>query len=176
MYDATKLKPTSLLLLDLLAFLGTALPEEILQPLAIGLLSAELPFDEAAYEEARQELLDEPLIVQEGARKKLVILDTVQDQVFRTVDAAKRTKLFEGVMRRIWLEWPAGLPKPSKEPELPEPKMRSQRLLINRWSACDEMLPTIVRLELIYPNVTNISDDDALLFAKLMTEGAWYYS
>ncbi|KAJ6786836.1 hypothetical protein PWT90_02665 [Aphanocladium album] len=174
MYDAQRLKPAALQLLELLAFIGTSLPEDVLKSIALQLLSEDSQFDEAAYIEGRDALAAEPLIVLEGARKKLVILDTLQNQVLATLSDEKTKRFFEGVTRKIWSEWPAGLPKPSKQPLLPEPKIRGQRLLISRWTICDNMQTTISRLEEIFPILANLSSDMSLLFGKLVTEGAWY--
>ncbi|KAJ3497957.1 hypothetical protein NLG97_g1500 [Lecanicillium saksenae] len=174
MYDAQRLKPTALRLLELLSFIGARLPEEIIKSIALELLSVDSAFDEADYIEGRDALAEEPLIVLEGARKRLVILDTLQNQVFATLNDAKRKRFFEGITWKIWSEWPAGLPSPSKQPVLPEPKARGQRLLTSRWAVCDDMQPTISRLEEISPILTNVSSDNLMLFSKLVTEGAWY--
>lgn len=174
-YDARTLTPTALQLFELLSFLSTGLPEEIIKALALELLSADAPYDEAAYEEGRDALLEHPLIVLEGARRKLVVINTIQDRVFATLNDGKRKRFFEGVTRTIWSEWPAALPRPSREPLQPEPKKRAQRLLVSRWPDCEDLHHTIARLEKLYPDLANLtSEEGRLLFSKLTTEGAWY--
>lgn len=174
-YDARGLKPTALQLLELLAFMSTGLPEDIIKALALELLSADARFDEAAYVEGRDALLEQPLIVLEGDKKKLVIIDAIQIQVFATLSDDKRKCFFEGITRKIWSEWPAALPRPSKKPLLPEPKKRTQGLLVSRWPECEDLHHTVARLEKLYTAILElVSDESRLLFSKLTTEGAWY--
>ncbi|EGX89005.1 tetratricopeptide repeat domain containing protein [Cordyceps militaris CM01] len=202
MYDAQRLEPAALRLLELLAFLGTGLPETLVKALALELLPAAAaaaadededeadeadedededdddtpPYDEAAYAAGRDALSAEPLIVLEGPEKKLVILDALQNQVFATLNDYKRHRFFTGVTRAIWAEWPAALPAPSQPPLLPEPKTRAQQLLlVSRWPACEDLEHTVTRLEDLYPSSRELlSDEEALLCGKLITEGAWF--
>ncbi|OAA52886.1 tetratricopeptide repeat domain containing protein [Cordyceps fumosorosea ARSEF 2679] len=150
MYDAQRLRPEALKLLELLAFLGTGLPEDLVKALALELLPADnddldTTYDSAAYVAGRDVLAMEPLIVLEGPRRRLVLLDALQDQVIATLSDSKRHHFFVGVTRRIWARWPAGLPAPTQRGVLPEP---------GRWTQQQGLL--------------------SLLCAKLMTERAWY--
>ncbi|TQV91619.1 tetratricopeptide repeat domain-containing protein [Cordyceps javanica] len=174
-FDARSLKPEDLRLLEILAFVGPGLPEEIVKALAIQILSTEGSYDEAAYTTARDALAAQPLIVFDGPKRKLGIIEDLQDQIIATLDDAKKKRFFQAVTRKIWSEWPAGLPPPSRTPVLPEPKTRSSRLLVSRWSDCKDLQHTVNRLEKLYSAIAHsLSDEETLLFGRLLLEGAWF--
>ncbi|XWX00546.1 hypothetical protein V2A60_008566 [Cordyceps javanica] len=174
-FDARSLKPEDLRLLEILAFVGPGLPEEIVKALAIQILSTEGSYDEAAYTTARDALAAQPLIVFDGPKRKLGVIEGLQDQIIATLDDAKKERFFQAVTRKIWSEWSAGLPPPSGTPMLPEPKTRSSRLLVSRWSHCKDLQHTVNRLERLYPAIAHsLSDDENLLFGRLLLEGAWF--
>ncbi|OAR01184.1 hypothetical protein LLEC1_03858 [Akanthomyces lecanii] len=175
-FDAQSLKPTALQLLELLAFMSTGVPEHIIKELALHLLFTDSLYDVVYYIEARDALLEQPLIVLEGPKQKLVIIDTIQNQVFATLNDDKRERFFAGVACKIWTQWPAALPKPSKRPQqFPDSKPRAQRLLMGPRPECEYLQHTIARLEKLYPAILELLHGATrLLFTKLAIEGAWF--
>ncbi|KAM0521113.1 hypothetical protein ACHAPE_002586 [Trichoderma viride] len=66
------------------------------------------------------------------------------------------------------------MPKPSKDPELPKPKSTGGRLHVARWPVCASIYPHVLRMHQLWPSIPNISEATNLLFAKLLSEAAWY--
>ncbi|GAD96164.1 tetratricopeptide repeat domain-containing protein [Paecilomyces variotii No. 5] len=154
-----KLKPQARRLLEIITFLDPdVIKEDLLMEVSEELLSEGNPCKKANYIDARTDLLQSSLVQRDKRNKQLSIHRTIQDVVLTTIDVSKKQLLFEQIVRLLWAEWPSAMPKPSKEPNLPQPKSVGGRLHVARWSI----------------SIPNHSEASRLLFAKLLSEAAWY--
>jgi hypothetical protein len=81
--------------------------------------------------------------------------------------------MFDKVVRILWADWPSAMPKPSKEPELPQPKSTGGRLHVGRWPVCAAIYPHVLRIHQLWSTISDTSEITSLLFAKLLNEAAW---
>ncbi|ATY63318.1 hypothetical protein A9K55_008959 [Cordyceps militaris] len=170
-----KLKPQSRQLLELISVLDPDnIDEEVLIHASMELLSTSTPFKKSHYLEARSDLLQSSLIQRDKLRQEISVHRIVQDAILATIPAEAKFRIFEGILRTLWMRWPSALPKPSRTPQLPQPSTSDQRLNVRRWPECDAIYPHALRLHQIWPLLPNLPEMAKVLFAKLLVEAAWY--
>ncbi|OAA66342.1 tetratricopeptide repeat protein [Akanthomyces lecanii RCEF 1005] len=170
-----KLKVQSRQLLELIAFFDPDnIDEELLKSASSELLSADVPFKKSNYLEARSDLLQSSLIQRDKQHQQISVHRVVQDAILTSISLETRFRIFEGILRVLWMRWPSALPKPSKEPELPQPKASGQRLNVGRWPVCSTIYPHTLRLHQIWTSLPSLPDIAKILFAKFLVEAAWY--
>jgi hypothetical protein len=170
-----KLKPQARQLLELISFFDPdIIGEDLLMQASVKLLSDVAQFRKSNYIEARADLLQSSLIQRDKHRQQISIHRIVQDAILATMDIAKKRFLFDQVVQILWADWPSAMPKPSKEPKLPQPKSVGGRLHVGRWPACAAIYPHVLKIHQLWPTVSNPSEATSLHFAKLLNEAAWY--
>lgn len=171
-----KLKPQSRQLLELMSFLDPdVIGEELLMEVTVNLLQVDgANFKKSNYIDARTDLLQSSLIKRDKKKQQVSVHRIIQDVVLTTMDEAKKQLTFNLVLRTLWASWPSAMPKPSKDPELPPPKSTGGRLAVGRWPDCAAIYPHVLKLHQIWLVMSNPSDATKMLFAKLLTEAAWY--
>ncbi|KAK1751457.1 hypothetical protein QBC47DRAFT_391863 [Echria macrotheca] len=170
-----KLKPNARHLLELISFLDPdVIGEDLLMEASVELLSDGAHFRKSNYIEARADLLQSSLVQRDKHKQQVSVHRIVQDAIFTTMDGSRKQFMFDLVVRSLWAEWPSAMPKPSKEPDLPQPKSTGGRLNVGRWPACAVIYPHVLRTHQVWSTIPNISEATRLLLAKLLTEAAWY--
>ncbi|KAK2774312.1 hypothetical protein FQN52_004296 [Onygenales sp. PD_12] len=170
-----KLKPHARQLLELISFLDPdVIGEDLLMEAAVELLSDGAQFKKSNYIEARTDLLQSSLVQRDKQKQQISVHRIVQDVILATMDAAKKRFLFDQVVRILWADWPSAMPKPSKEPDLPQPKSTGGRLHVGRWPICAAIYPHVLRIHQLWLAILDPSETTRLLFAKLLSEAAWY--
>lgn len=118
-----KLRPQARQLLELISFLDPdVIGEDLLMEASVELLSDGAQFKKSSYIEAQTDLLQSSLVQRDKQKQQLSVHRIVQDTILATVDATKKRFMSDLVVRILWADWPSAMPKPSKEPELPQPK------------------------------------------------------
>lgn len=169
-----KLKAQSRQLLEIIAFFDPDnVDEELLIAASAELLSTDTSFKKSNYLEARSDLLQSSLIQRDKQHQQISVHRIVQDAILSTMAWETKCRIFDGILRILWMRWPSALPKPSKEPELPQPKASGLRLNVGRWPACSTIYPHTLRLHQIWASLPNLPDAARILFAKLLIEAAW---
>jgi hypothetical protein len=169
-----RLKPQARQLLELISFLDPdVIREDLLMEASVELLSEGALFKKSNYTEARYDLLQSSLIQRDTQKQQISVHRIVQDVILATMDVAKKRFMFDKVVRILWADWPSAMPKPSKEPELPQPKSSGGRLYVGRWPACGAIYPHVLRIHQLWSSISDLSEVTRLLFAKLLTEAAW---
>jgi hypothetical protein len=170
-----RLKPQARQLLELISFLDPdVIREDLLMEAAVELLSEGAPFKKSNYIEARSDLFQSSLVQRDKQKQQISVHRIVQDVILATMDVAKKRLMFDKVVQILWADWPSAMPKPSKEPELPQPKSSGGRLYVGRWPACAAIYPHVLRIHQLWSSISDLSEATRLLFAKLLTEAAWY--
>ncbi|XP_014550301.1 hypothetical protein COCVIDRAFT_43139 [Bipolaris victoriae FI3] len=98
----------------------------------------------------------------------------VQEVIMTTMDEFKKRSMFNLIVRTLWADWPSAMPKPLKEPELPQPKLSGGRLHVGRWPVCAAIYPYVLRIHQLWSTISDLLDATKLHFAKLLNEAAWY--
>lgn len=168
-----KLKPHTQQLLELISFLDPDVIGEDLLEASVEMLSDGAPFKRSHYTEARTDLLRSSLVQRDKEKQQISVHRIVQDVIFATMDVERKRSLFDQVVRILWADWPSAMPKPSKEPELPQPKSSGNRLYVGRWPACAAIYPHVLRMHQLWSAISDLSEATRLLFAKLLTDAAW---
>ncbi|TQW04237.1 tetratricopeptide repeat domain-containing protein [Cordyceps javanica] len=151
-----KLKPQARKLLELISFLDPdSVGEDLLMEMSAKLLCETPPFKRRNYIDARTDLMQSSLVRRDKQKQQISVHRIVQDAVFATLDIPNKRFMFDQIIRMLWANWPSAMPQPSKEPELPQPKSSGGRLHL--WAT-----------------IPDLSETTSLLFAKLLTEAAWY--
>lgn len=170
-----RLKAPALQLLQLISFFN---PDSIAEDMLLKAISHSASLDalvgENSYQEARAALLQSSLIYRDTQKQSVSIHRLIQDAVLTDMDSKAKTATFESALQRLWAEWPAALPKPSRESELPNPKSSGQRLKVTRWPECSRIYPHVSKLHQLWSGMPEVSSSTALLFSKLLMEAAWY--
>jgi hypothetical protein len=149
--------------------------EEMLMEVAAKLLQVGgAHFKKSNYIDARTDLLQSSLIKRDKKKQQVSVHRIIQDVVLATMDEAKKQSTFNHVLRALWASWPSAMPKPSKDPELPPPRSTGGRLAVGRWPDCAAIYPHVLKLHQIWLVISNPSTATKMLFAKLLTEAAWY--
>ena len=170
-----KLKPHARQLLELISFLDPDfIGEDLLIEASVTLLSDGAQFRKSAYIEARTDLLQSSLVQRDKQRQQLSVHRIVQEVIMTTMDEFKKRSMFDLIVRTLWADWPSAMPKPSKEPELPQPKSSGGRLHVGRWPVCAAIYPHVLRIHQLWSTISDLSDATKLHFAKLLNEAAWY--
>ncbi|KAJ5383488.1 hypothetical protein N7517_001399 [Penicillium concentricum] len=169
-----KLKPQTQQLLELISFLDPDSIGEDLLEASVELLSEGTSFKKSNYIEARTDLLQSSLVQRDKQKQQISVHRIVQDVILATMDVERKRSMFDQVVRILWADWPSAMPKPSKEPELPQPKSSGNRLYVGRWPACAAIYPHVLRMHQLWPAILDSSEATKLLFAKLLTDAAWY--
>ncbi|KAJ5245741.1 hypothetical protein N7489_005837 [Penicillium chrysogenum] len=170
-----KLKPQARQLLELVSFFDAdVIGEDLLMGASMELLSEGANFKKSNYIEARTDLLQSSLIQRDKQKQQISVHRIVQDVILATMDAGKRRFMFDQVVRILWADWPSAMPKPSKKPELPEPKSTGGRLYVGRWPVCATIYPHVLRIHQLWSAISDPSETTRLIFAKLLNEAAWY--
>jgi hypothetical protein len=170
-----KLKPHARQLLELISFLDPDfIGEDLLMEASVVLLSDGMQIKKRVYIEARTDLLQSSLVQRDKQRQQLSVHRIVQDVIIATMDKAKKRSMFDLLVRTLWADWPSAMPKPSKEPELPQPKSSGGRLHVGRWPVCAAIYPHVLRIHQLWPAISDLSEATKLHFAKLLSEAAWY--
>lgn len=143
------------------------------------------------YEIGRNELLWSSLIQRDKGQKTISVNPLVQDVMFSYPGSHSKSGQFHLVLRALWEDWPAALPKPPggevgscagdplrtrKPPEerrLPGPKSFGQRLNLNRRQECASIYPHIKRLHRILGAMPQLPADTGILFARVLIEASW---
>ena len=168
-----KLKPQTQQLLELISFLDPDSIGEDLLEASVELISEGTPFKKSNYIEARTDLLQSSLVQRDKQKQQISVHRIVQDVILATMDVERKRSMFDQVVRILWADWPSAMPKPSKEPELPQPKSSGNRLYVGRWPACAAVYPHVLRMHQLWPAMSDSSEATKLLFAKLLTDAAW---
>lgn len=170
-----KLKPQARQLLELISFLDPdCIGEDLLMAASTELFSEGAHFKKSYFFEARTDLLQSSLIQRDKQKQQVSVHRIVQDAIMTTMDATKKRSMFDQVVRILWADWPSAMPKPSKIPELPQPKSTGGRLHVGRWPVCAAIYPHVLRIHQVWPSISDPSEASRLLFAKLLNEAAWY--
>ncbi|RDW79835.1 hypothetical protein BP6252_04473 [Coleophoma cylindrospora] len=170
-----KLKPQARQLLELISFLDPdVIGEDLLMEASVGLLPKGAQYKKSNYIEARTDLLQSSLIQRDKHKQQISVHRIVQDAILTTMDNTKKQFMFDQVVRILWAEWPSAMPKPSKEPELPQPKSSGGRLSVGRWPVCAAIYPHVLKIHQLWPVMSDTSEATKLHFAKLLNEAAWY--
>ncbi|KAB8225056.1 hypothetical protein BDV33DRAFT_198902 [Aspergillus novoparasiticus] len=90
------------------------------------------------------------------------------------MDGTRKRSMCDKVIRILWKGWPSAMPKSSKEPQLPQPRSAGGRLSVGRCPVCAATYPHVLRIYQLWSTIQNLSEATSLLFAKLLTEAAWY--
>lgn len=173
-----KLKPQGRELLELISFLDPdVIEEDLLVRASVELLCKNgTPFKKSHYLEARADLLQSSLVRRDKSKKQISVHRIVQSAILTTMDIAKKRSMFGRIVQILWADWPSAMPKPSKEPNLPQPKSSGGRLHVGRWPVCAAIYPHILRMHQLWPTISNPSEATALHFAKILNEAAWCVS
>jgi hypothetical protein len=170
-----KLKPQARQLLELISFLDPdVFGEDLLMEASVELLSEGARFKKSSYIEARAELLQSSLVQRDKQKQHISVHRLVQDAILATMDVTKKRYMFDQVVRILWADWPSAMPKPSKEPELPQPKSTGGRLHVGRWPVCAAIYPHVLRIHQLWSSISDLPEATSLQFAKLLNEAAWY--
>ncbi|KAL5344308.1 hypothetical protein ACLOAV_010737 [Pseudogymnoascus australis] len=170
-----KLKPQSRQLLELISFLDPdVIGEDLLMEASVELLSDGAQFKKSNYIEARADLLQSSLVHRDKQKQQISVHRIVQDAILATMDVTKKRLMFDQVVRILWADWPSAMPKPSRKPELPQPKSTGGRLHVGRWPVCAAIYPHVLRIHQLWPAILDPSEATRLHFAKLLNEAAWY--
>ncbi|KAI1741754.1 tetratricopeptide repeat domain-containing protein [Xylaria scruposa] len=169
-----KLKPQARQLLELCSFLDPDAVEEDLLIVAFGEMLRGAEFKKSNYIEARADLLQSSLVQRDKQKQQLSVHRIVQDAILATMDNTKKLGMFDQVVRVLWADWPSAMPKPSKAPELPQPKSSGGRLHVGRWPVCATIYPHVLRIHQLWSTISDPSEATKLQFAKLLNEAAWY--
>ncbi|KAI5460821.1 tetratricopeptide repeat domain-containing protein [Mariannaea sp. PMI_226] len=170
-----KLKPQARQLLELISFLDPdVIEEDLLMKASVELLSGDGQFKKSSYIEARTDLLQSSLVQRDKQKRQLSVHRIVQDAILATMDVMKKRLMFDQVVQVLWAGWPSAMPKPSKEPTLPQPKSTGGRLHVGRWPICAAIYPHVLRIHQLWPTISDLSDATRMQFAKLLNEAAWY--
>ncbi|KUM64147.1 hypothetical protein ACN42_g2951 [Penicillium freii] len=169
-----KLKPQSQQLLELISFLDPDSIGEDLLEVSVEILSEGTPFKKSNYIEARTDLLQSSLDQRDKQKQHISVHRIVQDVILAAMDVERKRSIFDQVVRILWADWPSAMPKPSKEPVLPQPKSSGNRLYVGRWPACAAIYPHVLRMHQLSSAISDFSEATKLLFAKLLTDAAWY--
>ncbi|KAL7794447.1 tetratricopeptide repeat domain-containing protein [Trichoderma ceciliae] len=162
-------------LLELISFLDPDnIGEDLLMTASTELLSEGAQFKKSNYIEARSDLLQSSLIYRDKEKQQISVHRLVQDAILTTMDMAEKQLMFDQVVRILWAGWPSAMPKPSREPELPQPKSTGGRLHVARWPICASIYPHVIRIHQFWSTISDMSEATSLLFAKLLSEAAWY--
>lgn len=116
---------------------------------------------------------ERPLYINPSDFLYLQVQRVVQNAVLATMEAARRRLIFDRVVRVLWVGWPSAMPKPSKKPELPQPKSAGGRLQVGRWPVCAAIYPHILKIHQLWPSISDSLEATSLHFAKLLNEAAW---
>jgi hypothetical protein len=173
-WASEKLKPQARQLLELISFLD---PDFIGEDLLIA-ASAELfvegaKFKKSDYIEARTDLLQSSLVRRDKQKQQISVHRIVQGVILATMDIEKKRFMLDKVVQLLWAGWPSAMPKPSREPELPQPKSTGGRLHVGRWPVCAAIYPHVLRIHQLWTAISHPSEVTKLLFAKLLNEAAW---
>ncbi|KAJ5955542.1 hypothetical protein N7501_009821 [Penicillium viridicatum] len=169
-----KLKPQSQQLLELISFLDPDSIGEDLLEASVEIISEGTPFKKSNYIEARTDLLQSSLVQRDKQKQHISVHRIVQDVILATMDVESKWSIFDQVVRILWADWPSAMPKPSKEPVLPQPKSSGNRLYVGRWPACAAIYPHVPRMHQLWSAISDSLEATKLLFAKLLTDAAWY--
>lgn len=170
-----KLKPPARQLLELISFLDPdAIGEDLLMEALGELLSEAAQFKKSIYFDARADLLQSSLIQRDKLKQQVSVHRIVQDAILATIDVTKKRIMFDHVVRILWADWPSAMPKPSKEPELPQPKSTGGRLHVGRWPVCAGIHPHVLRIHQLWSAIADPSEATKLQFATLLNEAAWF--
>lgn len=172
-----KLKPQARQLLELISFLDPdVIEEDLLTEASMQFLSeGGTPFKKRNYIEARTDLLQSSLVQRDKQKQHVSVHRIVQDAILATMDPSKKRSIFGQIVRTLWAHWPSAMPKPSKEPELPQPKSAGDRLHVGRWPVCAAIYPHVLRIHQLWLAVPDLSEATKLHFSKLLNEAAWYF-
>ncbi|TVY21056.1 hypothetical protein LARI1_G001255 [Lachnellula arida] len=148
--------------------------EDLLVEASVEMLSEGAQFKKSNYIEARADLLQSSLVHRDKQNQQISVHRMVQDAILATMDITKKRFMFDQVVRILWADWPSAMPKPSKEPELPQPKSTGGRLHVGRWPVCAAIYPHVLRIHQLWSTISDPSEATKLHFAKLLNEAAWY--
>ena len=171
-----RLKPRTRQLLELISFLDPdSVGEDLLMRLAAELLSKDgTQFKKSNYIEARADLLQSSLVQRDKPKQQVLVHRIVQDAILATMDVSTKQVMFGQIVRVLWADWPSAMPKPSKEPEIPQSKSSGGRLNVGRWPTCAAIYPHVLRMHQLWPAISDSSEAaTSLNFAKLLNEAAW---
>lgn len=170
-----KLKPLARQLLELISFFDPdAVGEDLLMRASVEMLCKEgISFKKSHYLEARADLLQSSLVQRDKPKQQISVHRIVQDTILTTMDSATKRSMFGQIVQILWADWPSAMPKPSKEPLLPQPKSSGGRLHVGRWPICAALYPHVLRLHQLWPTISDPSEATGLHFAKLLNEAAW---
>ncbi|CZS95369.1 uncharacterized protein RAG0_05034 [Rhynchosporium agropyri] len=90
------------------------------------------------------------------------------------MDKTKKQYMFDQVVRILWAKWSSAMPKPSRDPELPQSKSTSGRLHVGRWPICAAIYPHVLRIHQLWTSILHPLEGTSLHFAKLLNEAVWY--
>lgn len=127
-----------------------------------------------SYRNWRTELLQTSLIRRIKEKNEVSVHRLVQDVVLSKMSDTDVTAAFSTVIRKLWHNWPSGLPTPSRKPTIPQPMVRGKLYQSKRWTLCAALYPHVLRLHQIWPSVTNLDAETKIVFVCLLGDAAWY--
>lgn len=128
-----KLSKSSSILLDVLSLLDPdGIPEKILQCTSPGVHAGPYPQTEAAYQEARSELLQSSLIARDRTANRITIHRLVQDGARSKMSPQRFAVVFELVVDILHSAWPF--------------EHFSFGHGVSRWAKCTELFPHVTQL------------------------------
>ncbi|KAM5487384.1 hypothetical protein MaudMau93_004652 [Microsporum audouinii] len=162
-------------LLELISFLDPdIIREDLLMEASVEVVFKGTRAGKSSYIDARSDLLQSSLIQRDKQKQQISVHRIVQDVILATMDIKNKRLTFDKVVRILWANWPSAMPKPSKKPELSQPKSTDGRLYVGRWPACAAIYPHVLRIYQLWPSISDPSEATSLLFAKLLNDAAWY--
>lgn len=120
------------------------------------------PTTDAAYQNARYELLQSSLVTRHIDQSRLLIHQVIQDSARAKMSPQRLAEVFEATVELLRAVYPPPLPH--------------QDLSAERWSKCEPLFPNIIRLKELYHQLKLPADfvHARLCFAEILNGAGWY--
>lgn len=146
-----KLNPVSRKILGLITFLDADhIQENLLIEASVLIFATEVNFKKSLDRDTRTELIQSSLVKRKKQKKELSVHRLVQDAVRAKMSTDSAKDMFEIVVRLLWVNWPSGMPKPSRPPQYAQPKISDSRSMISRWLTCGQLYPHVLRVHHLF--------------------------
>ncbi|KAH3953529.1 hypothetical protein HBH53_029800 [Parastagonospora nodorum] len=170
-----KLNPVSRKLLELITFLDAdRIQEYLLIEASVLIFATEVNFKKSLYRDTRTELIQSSLVKRNKQKQELSVHRLVQDAVRAKMSASSAKNMFEVVVRLLWVNWPSGMPKPSRPPQYAQPKITDSRSKISRWPLCGQLYPHVLRVHHLFAAVPEPSTLAKLEFSAVLSDAGLY--
>jgi hypothetical protein len=166
-----KLKPEARTMLELISFFDADnIQEDLLVEASAEIFPRNITFKNSLYRDLRTELLQTSLVRRNKQKNELSVHRLVQDAVRAKMDSATAQRMFDFAVRLIWVNWPAGMPKPSRAPQYPQPRTANEASKVSRWPLCAQLYPHVLRLHHLHSIMPEIPTLSRLALAALLGE------